>query len=76
VLTYSVRSGGNMFLPWETFSCNKSCTRRSFNERRLKFLKWVRDDLETKLAGVNAAIQTVERQISEDDTPTNEATSV
>lgn len=60
------------FLPWETICCSKkSCSRRSYNEGRLKFLQWMRDDLEAKLAGINAAIQTVERQISEDDTPTS-----
>jgi hypothetical protein len=58
------------FLPWETICCSKkSYSRRSYNEGRLKFLQWMRDDLEAKLAGVNAAIQTVERQVNEDDTP-------
>lgn len=59
-----------MFLPWETMCGSKgSCSRRSYNERRLNFLKWVRDDLEARLAGINAAIDTVERQINEDPEP-------
>ncbi|ELR99016.1 hypothetical protein [Gloeocapsa sp. PCC 73106] len=58
-----------MFLPWETICCSKDfMSRRNYNERRLKFLQWMRDDLEARLAGINAAIQTVERQINEDDT--------
>ncbi len=65
-----------MFLPWETLCCGKSSySRRSYNERRLQFLKWMRDDLEAKLAGINAAIQTVERQIDEDDTSTSTSTT-
>lgn len=56
-----------MFLPWETICCGKSSmSRRSYNEKRLKFLQWLRDDLEARLAGINAAIATVERQINED----------
>ncbi|MBC8122981.1 MAG: hypothetical protein H7Y22_14220 [Gemmatimonadaceae bacterium] len=35
--------------------------------RRLKFLKRMRDELETRLAGVSAAITTIERQLSEED---------
>jgi len=66
-----------MFLPWETICCGSksSYSRRSYNERRLKFLQWMRDDLEAKLAGINAAIQTVERQISEDDSSTSTDTT-
>lgn len=65
-----------MFLPWETICCSKdSWSRRNYNERRLKFLKWMRDDLEAKLAGVNAAIETVERQVSEDEPSTSTSTT-
>ena len=42
-------------------------SRKSFLERRLWFLKWMRDDLETRLAGINAAIGKVEQQLSEDE---------
>lgn len=41
-------------------------SRKTYQDRRLQFLKWVRDDLETRLAGVNAAIDTIERQNQED----------
>ncbi|HHP7229815.1 MAG TPA: hypothetical protein ACFCUY_03025 [Xenococcaceae cyanobacterium] len=40
---------------------------KSYKERRLKFLQWLRDDLETRLAGVNAAIDTLERQLDRED---------
>ncbi len=43
-------------------------SRRAYRERKLKFMKWMRDDLETRLAGINAAIETVERQIDQEDT--------
>lgn len=35
-------------------------------ERKLKYLKWMRDELETRLAGLNAAIETLERQNSQE----------
>ncbi|MBE9262951.1 hypothetical protein IQ224_12430 [Microcystis sp. LEGE 00066] len=43
-------------------SCG-STSRQEYQERKLTFLKWMRDDLETRLAGLNAAIETIERQI-------------
>ena len=46
-------------------------SRKTYQERKLRFLKWMRDDLETRLAGINAAITTVERQINEDDPATS-----
>lgn len=44
---------------------NEPVSRKSFLERRLKFLKWMRDDLETKLAGINAAVDKVEQQLNQ-----------
>lgn len=44
-------------------------SRKVHQENKLKFLKWIRDDLETRLAGLNAAIQTIERQINQDQDP-------
>ncbi|MBV8887383.1 MAG: hypothetical protein JO235_25770 [Chroococcidiopsidaceae cyanobacterium CP_BM_RX_35] len=41
---------------------------KTYQERKLKFLKWMRDDLETRLAGINAAIDTIERQLNREDT--------
>ena len=42
-------------------------SRQSFLQGRLKFLKWMRDDLETRLAGLNAAIEKVEQQLTQED---------
>ncbi|WP_421658151.1 hypothetical protein [Leptothermofonsia sp. ETS-13] len=42
-------------------------SRKAYQERKLRFLRWMRDDLETRLAGLNAAIETIERQINQDD---------
>ncbi|NJK40042.1 MAG: hypothetical protein HC825_00990 [Oscillatoriales cyanobacterium RM1_1_9] len=56
-------------------SFGKSCwnwepeSRKVHQEQKLKFLKWMRDDLETRLAGLNAAIGTIERQLNQDETP-------
>jgi hypothetical protein len=43
-------------------------SRRTYQEQKLQFLKRMRDDLETRLAGLNAAIETVERQMRQDET--------
>jgi hypothetical protein len=45
----------------------ESISRKSRLESKLKFLKTMRDDLETKLAGLNAAISSVESQLTQDD---------
>lgn len=42
-------------------------SRKSRLERKLRFLKAMRDDLETKLAGLSAAITNVEQQLAQDD---------
>lgn len=42
-------------------------SRKSFLELRLRFLKWMRDDLETRLACINAAIGKVKQQLGEDE---------
>lgn len=39
----------------------------TWRQRRLKFLKSMRDDLETRLAAINAAISTIERQNSQEE---------
>ena len=39
----------------------------TWRERRLKFLKFMRDDLETRLAAINAAIATIERQSNQEE---------
>lgn len=52
-----------MFFPWYK-SCfdSESDSSMTWRQRRLKFLKSMRDDLETRLAAINAAIETIERQ--------------
>jgi hypothetical protein len=42
-------------------------SRKTRLERKLRFLKWMRDDLETRLAGINAAIGNVEQQLNQED---------
>jgi hypothetical protein len=57
-----------MFFPWfKDYSCydfeSNSQQRR---QRKLKFLKSIRDDLEARLAAIEAAIETIERQSRQD----------
>jgi prefoldin subunit 5 len=54
---------------WYNNSCygGETVSRKTRLERKLKFLKTMRDDLETKLAGLNAAINNVEQQITQED---------
>ncbi|MEH2253206.1 hypothetical protein [Nostoc sp.] len=42
-------------------------SRKAGLERKLKFLIWMRDDLESKLAGINASIDTIRQQIERSD---------
>ncbi|ARV60051.1 hypothetical protein BZZ01_16745 [Nostocales cyanobacterium HT-58-2] len=42
-------------------------SRKTRLERKLRFLRTIRDDLETKLAGLNAAISNVEQQLNQED---------
>ncbi len=51
------------------FWMNSCCGHESFSttkhqENKLKFLKFMRDNLEARLAALNAAIETIERQVS------------
>jgi hypothetical protein len=48
---------------WNCGCGDRSPSREDYQAHKLKFLKWMRDDLETRLAGLNAAIETIERQI-------------
>ena len=55
-----------MFFPWYKSCCNpESNATATWRQRRLQFLKSLRDDLETRLAAINAAIDTIERQNSQ-----------
>ncbi len=44
-----------------------SYSRQAHLENKLKFLKMMRDNLETRLAGLNAAIETTERQLGREE---------
>jgi hypothetical protein len=58
-----------MFPFWTTNCCDSQAySPKAHKERRLKFLKWMRDDLETRLSGLNAAISTLEEQINREET--------
>ena len=46
---------------------NEPVSRKARLESKLGFLRSMLDDLETRLAGLNAAIDNVERQIGQDD---------
>ncbi len=56
-----------MFPFWMHPWCHSgSMTHKSHRQNQLEFLKWMRDSLETRLAAVNAAIDTMERQLNEE----------
>ena len=66
-----------MFPSWGNTWCNtwdntsyrgESVSRKSQLEAKLRFLKVTRDDLETKLAATNAAIEQTEQQLRRQDT--------
>lgn len=57
-----------MFPFWMNPCCPSSpASQHAYRQHQLDFLKWMRDSLETRLAAVNAAIATVERQMSDDN---------
>lgn len=45
--------------------CHHQST-QDYREHRLRFLRWVKDSLETRLAAVNAAIESIESQVQRD----------
>ena len=58
-----------MFPFWgSTCYGSEPISRRTQLERKLRFLKSMRDDLETRLAGTNAAIEQTEQQLRREDT--------
>lgn len=60
-----------MFPFWMNPCCHPgSMPQKSYRQHQLEFLKWMRDSLETRLAAVNAAIATMERQMN-DENPAN-----
>ncbi|MEL6777319.1 MAG: hypothetical protein AAFO06_08690 [Cyanobacteria bacterium J06597_16] len=52
-----------MFFPF-CAPCHRT-SRSDHQQHKLNFLKMMRDSLETRLAAINAAIETVERQASQ-----------
>ncbi|WP_026101107.1 hypothetical protein [Synechococcus sp. PCC 7336] len=50
--------------PFLGMCCGKKMSHTEYQEGKLKFLKWMRDDMETRLAGLNAAISSIEAQVS------------
>jgi hypothetical protein len=57
-----------MFPFWDS-GCytGESISRRSRLERKRKFLQSMQDDLETRLAGMKAAIAKIEEQLSQEE---------
>ena len=57
-----------MFSFWDN-ACygSEPISRKAGLERKLKFLIWMRDDLESRLAGINASIETIRQQIERSD---------
>jgi hypothetical protein len=49
------------------FSPCEPLPRKERLQRKLNFLKQLRDGLESRLAGVSASITTIERQLSEEE---------
>jgi hypothetical protein len=61
-----------MMFPFPLNLCfgSTSCSgfsRQDHLQGKLRFLKMMRDGLETRLAALNAAISTVERQLGDED---------
>jgi hypothetical protein len=63
------KSKGKIMFPFWANTCYSSepISRKDRLERKLKFLTWMQDDLESKLSGVNAAIETIRQQIERED---------
>jgi hypothetical protein len=56
------------FYFWNNSCYSGDTSRKARLERKLSFLKTMRDDIETRLAGLNAAITNVEQQLNQEDT--------
>ena len=53
--------------PFWTLSSESSCSSTDYRTKRLKCLRWVKDSLETRLAAVNAMIESLEQQQQRDE---------
>ncbi|MEO1400276.1 MAG: hypothetical protein AAFV72_03365 [Cyanobacteria bacterium J06635_1] len=55
-----------MFFPFYMMCCgSKQTARKTYQAHKLEYLKSVKDSLETQLASVNAAIETIEGQVQQ-----------
>jgi hypothetical protein len=60
-----------MFPFWGNPYCGgEPISHKASLDRKLRFLIWLRDDLESKLAGINASIDTIRQQIERSDSAT------
>ena len=58
-----------MFPFWDSHYCGSQTTSyKTHQERKLTFLKRMRDHLQTRIAALNAAIESIEQQIGREDT--------
>ncbi len=53
---------------WWYWYGNEPIAQRTCLERKLRLLRAMRDDLKTRLASIDAAISSVEQQLSQEDT--------
>lgn len=56
-----------MFPFWDNCWSGQTGSYKTHQERKLTFLKRMRDHLETRIAALNAAIESIERQMSQED---------
>lgn len=57
------------FWNWTNDYCGgEPVSRKTSLQRKLKFLRAMRGDLEIRLAGINAAIGSIEQQLSSEET--------
>ncbi|MEO0455110.1 MAG: hypothetical protein AAF152_00820 [Cyanobacteria bacterium P01_A01_bin.114] len=62
-----------MFFPFYMLCCgSKQTARKTYQEHKLTYLKSVKDSLETQLASVSAAIETIEGQLQQDSVSATE----
>ncbi|MDJ0725772.1 MAG: hypothetical protein QNJ38_11735 [Prochloraceae cyanobacterium] len=56
-----------MFFFWGDPYCYSKSSRKEMRQRKLEFLKSMRDNLEARLSGLNASIETIERQLRDEN---------
>ncbi|MGK7890886.1 MAG: hypothetical protein AB4042_16265 [Leptolyngbyaceae cyanobacterium] len=53
--------------PFWSMSGESTCSSTDYRAKRLRCLRWVKDSLETRLAAVNAMIDSLEQQQQRDE---------